>query len=82
LYTSVPKEEKKMETKREVSPTKLHQKKDKTSTLQKANMFDSNLSNSLMEQRKILYSKNYELDSRAWGLKNFGIQPYLKEQLS
>ena len=36
----------------------------------------------LVEQRKILYSKNYELDSRAWGLKDYGVQPLMGTKLS
>lgn len=33
-------------------------------------MHDFNLSNQIVEQNKILRSKNYELDSRTHGLKN------------
>ena len=42
------------------------------------NHYDANINNNLVEQRKILYSKNYELDSRAWGLKDYGVQPYMQ----
>ena len=38
------------------------------------NNYDSSMNNSLIEQKKIINSKNYELDSRAYGLKNFGNQ--------
>ena len=37
------------------------------------NHYDSNMNNTIVEQRKILKQKNYELDSRAWGLKDYGV---------
>ena len=40
-------------------------------------MFDTNISNAIVEQKKILKSKNYELDNRAWALKDFGVQPLI-----
>lgn len=46
------------------------------------NHYDANINNNLVEQRKILYSKNYELDSRAWGLKDYGVQPYMQNQIN
>ena len=49
--------------------------------LKKWNHFDSNMNNYLIEQRKILYSKNYELDSRASGLKDYGVQPLMGKVL-
>ena len=36
-------------------------------------IYDSNLNNLLRENRKIIARKNYELDNRAYGLKDFGI---------
>ena len=35
------------------------------------------MNNNLIEQRKILHRKNYELDSRSHALKDFGYAPYL-----
>jgi hypothetical protein len=46
------------------------------------NHFDSNMNNYLVEQRKIIYSKNYEIDSRAQGLKDYGIQPLMGDVLA
>ena len=40
--------------------------------MNKWNYFDSNMNNNLIEQRKLIRSKNYELDSRANALKEFG----------
>ena len=40
--------------------------------LNKWTYFDSNMNHALVEQRKILQRKNYELDSRANALKDFG----------
>ena len=40
--------------------------------------FDSNINNNLVEQRKMIDRKNYELDSRAYALKNHGYQPFFK----
>ena len=45
-------------------------------------IYDSNLSNLLTENRKIIARKNYELDSRAHGLKNYGIQPEMNNKLN
>ena len=50
--------------------------------LKKWNHFDSNMNNYLIEQRKIIYSKNYEIDSRASGLKDYGVQPMMGQVLS
>ena len=50
--------------------------------LKKWNHFDSNMNNYLIEQRKIIYSKNYEIDSRASGLKDYGVQPLMGQVLS
>ena len=61
--------------------TKVNERKDKARNHSEVNMFDSNLASSIEEQKKIIYGKNYELDSRAWGIKDFGFQPYLKEQI-
>ena len=46
------------------------------------NHFDSNINNTIVEQRKILHQKNYELDSRAWGLKDFGAQPFFGKEIA
>jgi len=51
---------------------KVMERSDKAHTIKNCSMFDSNLGNMLQEQRKIIYSKNYELDSRAYGIKDFG----------
>jgi hypothetical protein len=51
------------------------------SALKNWNHFDSNINNNLVEQRKIIYSKNYEIDSRASGLKDFGVQPLMAQVL-
>jgi|TARA_B110000305_G_C19220331_1_gene530226 hypothetical protein len=40
------------------------------------------MNNNLVEQRKFVQRKNYELDSRAHALKDFGYQPYLKSDLA
>lgn len=47
-------------------------KKEVYQNLNKWNYFDSNMNNNLIEQRKLIRSKNYELDSRANALKEFG----------
>jgi hypothetical protein len=44
--------------------------------LNKWSYFDSNMNHALVEQRKIIQRKNYELDSRANALKDFGYQPH------
>ena len=49
--------------------------------LNKWTYFDSNMNHALVEQRKILQRKNYELDSRANALKDFGYQPHFKQEL-
>jgi hypothetical protein len=40
------------------------------------------MSNAIAEQRKILRGKNYELDSRAWGVKDLGMLPKLSSDLN
>ena len=52
--------------------SKLDYKNHQADKINKWNHYDSNMTANLVEQRKILYSKNYELDSRAWGLKDYG----------
>ena len=52
---------------------KIDYKKNMLQTMKNWNRFDSNMNNYLVEQRKIIYSKNYEIDSRAWGLKDYGV---------
>ena len=37
-------------------------------------MYDSTTYNSLMEQRKFINRKNYELDSRSFAIKDYGYQ--------
>lgn len=39
---------------------------------QQSALLGTTLSNVLTENRKIIARKNYELDSRAYGLKDFG----------
>ena len=46
------------------------------------NHYDTNMNNNLVEQRKILFCKNYEIDSRAQGLKDYGVQPFMKTHLN
>ena len=60
---------------------KIDYKKSMLESQKNWNHFDSNMNNHLVEQRKILYSKNYEIDSRAWGLKDYGVQPLMQEEL-
>lgn len=61
---------------------KVDYKKTQSQTMKAWNHYDANINNNLVEQRKILYSKNYELDSRAWGLKDYGVQPYMQNQIA
>jgi len=61
--------------------SKLDYKVHQADKINKWNHYDSNMTANLVEQRKILYSKNYELDSRAWGLKDFGCQPFMTNKL-
>lgn len=49
--------------------------------LNKWSYFDTNINNTLVEQRKILHRKNYELDNRACALKDYGYVPYLGRDL-
>lgn len=60
--------------------SKLDYKKHQKDAIKNWNHYDSSMNNNLVEQRKILYSKNYELDSRAWALKDFGVQPFINTQ--
>ena len=57
-------------------------KKGQYEQLNKWNYFDSNMNNNLIEQRKLIRSKNYELDSRSNALKEFGYQPFLAIDLA
>ena len=57
---------------------KVDYKKTQSQAMKAWNHYDANINNNLVEQRKILYSKNYELDSRAWGLKDYGAQPFMQ----
>ena len=50
--------------------------------LNKWTYFDTNMNNTLVEQRKILNRKNYELDSRANALKDYGYVPYVGSELA
>jgi hypothetical protein len=72
VYTSVKKGN---NTQQPSSPfeNKVEFRKTQIQALKAWNHFDSNMNNYLVEQRKIIYSKNYELDSRASGLKDFGV---------
>ena len=53
--------------------SKVDFRRTQASLVKKWNHYDTNISNFLVEQRKIIRSKNYELDSRAWGLKDYGV---------
>jgi hypothetical protein len=44
------------------------------SSLNRTNIFDTNLNNYLTEQRKIIQRKNDELDKRAASLDQYGFQ--------
>ena len=61
--------------------SKIDYKNHITQKLNKWSFFDSNMNNNLVEQRKMIDRKNYELDSRAHALKNHGYQPFLKQEL-
>mmetsp|Transcript_11125 Transcript_11125/g.18666 ORF Transcript_11125/g.18666 Transcript_11125/m.18666 type:complete len:224 (+) Transcript_11125:863-1534(+) len=50
-------------------------------TLNQFSHFDSNIYNSIKENRRIVDRKNYELDSRAQSIKDYGFQPFLKRDL-
>jgi hypothetical protein len=39
------------------------------------------MNNIITFQKKIVNSKNYELDSRAYGIKDYGFQPLFETQL-
>ena len=62
--------------------SKLDHKHEQGMAMKNWNHYNSNMNNNLVEQRKILYSKNYELDSRAWGLKDYGVQPLISHKLN
>ena len=61
--------------------SKVDFRKTQTEFVNKFNHFDSNINNAIVEQRKIINCKNYELDSRAWGLKDYGCQPKFGNEL-
>ena len=50
--------------------------------IKKYNHYDTGLSNLISENNKIIARKNYELDSRACGLKDFGFQPQMLQTLN
>ena len=82
VYTSIQK--KKDSIKSSDPPlfkNKIDFRKTQMNQLKNWNHFDSNMNNNLVEQRKIIYSKNYEIDSRASGLKDFGVQPLMGDFL-
>jgi hypothetical protein len=62
--------------------TNMKIKQSKAQMYKQNSIYDSNLSNLLTENRKIIARKNYELDSRAYGLKDFGIQPQMNNKLT
>lgn len=62
-----------IELERNRSGSKLSHKEGQAKIMRDWNHYNSNMNSYLVEQRKILYSKNYELDSRAWGLKDYGV---------
>ena len=61
----------------ELSADKSEYKKKMMDKLNKWSYFDTNINNNLVEQRKILHRKNYELDSRANALKDYGYVPFV-----
>lgn len=63
------------------SMSEIQLKRDKARQMKNQNHFNSNISNTISEHKKIIQSKNLELDTRAWGLKDFGIQPYIGTQI-
>lgn len=77
MYVSAQKEEEEEENKPTMIRSKFDFRRTQTNLLQKWNNYDSNMSNTIVEQRKILRGKNYELDSRAWAVKDLGMLPKL-----
>jgi hypothetical protein len=61
--------------------SKIEFKKQVNRQLNEWSYFDGNINHCLVEQRKILERKNYELDSRAAALKDFGYQPYFSRNM-
>lgn len=61
---------------------KIDFRKTQADYIQKWTHYDSNINNAIVEQRKILKCKNYELDSRAQGLKDYGFQPQFGSELN
>lgn len=59
--------------------SKIDYKNHITQKLNQWSFFDSNINNNLVEQRKLIDRKNYELDSRAFALKNYGYSPFFKQ---
>ena len=51
-------------------------------SLNKNYLYDTNLNNYLVEQRKIIARKNYQLDSRAQSLTNYGHWGFIKKDLN
>lgn len=56
--------------------SKIEFKNSLTKKFNEWSYFDGNINHNLVEQRKIVDRKNYELDSRASALKDFGYQPH------
>ena len=61
--------------------SKIDFRKTQTEFVKDWHHYDSNINNTIVEQRKIINCKNYELDSRAWGLKDYGYQPRFGNEL-
>ena len=73
VYISTQKKEQSKSIGSQPFKNKIDFRKTQMDDLKKWNHFDSNMNNYLIEQRKIIYSKNYEIDSRASGLKDYGV---------
>ena len=63
------------------SVSEVQLKREKAKQMKNYNHFNSNISNTIVEHKKIIQSKNLELDTRAYGLKDFGIQPFIGAQI-
>ena len=63
------------------SNSKIEFRETQAGALKEWNHFDSNINNQLVYQKKILNSKNYEMDSRAAGIQNFGYQAQFEGDL-
>lgn len=87
LYASVKKNvyEKAVPTKSDRAPvpdaSQIHTRNEQAKAINSWNHYDSNIKNLISIQSKIIDSKNYELDSRANSINDFGYQPLLGETI-